>query len=100
MLERVHSGAIAAVEPLALLGGIGIALLAIAALKAGAPRWAAAAIAVGALGQVAGFATSTKALVVISFAILFAGLLPAVRALRTTTRPHPAAEPAPATAIS
>jgi hypothetical protein len=100
MLERVHSGAIAAAEPLALLGGIGIALLGIAALKAGVPRWAAAAIAVGALGQVAGFATSTKALVVTSFAILFAGLLPAVRTLRTPTRQHPAAEPVPATAVS
>ena len=100
MLERVHSGAIAAAEPLALLGGIGVALLGVAALKAGAPRWAAAAIAVGALGQVAGFATSTKALVITSFAILFAGFLPAVRALRTPSRPHPAAEPAPATAVS
>jgi hypothetical protein len=69
---------------------------AIAALKAGAPRWAAAAIAVGALSEGAGFATSTKALVATSFAILFAGLLPAVRALRTATRPHPAAEPASA----
>jgi hypothetical protein len=100
MLDRVHSGAIAAVEPLALLGGIGIALLGVAALKAGAPRWAAAAIAVGALGQVAGFAISTKALVITSFALLFAGLLPAVRALRTNTRPHPAAEPAPVIAVS
>ena len=100
MLDRVHSGAIAAAEPLALLGGIGIALLGVAALKAGAPRWAAAAIAFGAFGQVAGFATSTKALVVTSFAILFAGFLPAVRALRTPSRPHPAAEPAPATAVS
>jgi hypothetical protein len=92
MLDRVHSGAIAAVEPLALLG--------IAALKAGAPRWAAAAIAVGALGEGAGFATGTKALVIISFAILFAGFLPAVRTLRTATRPHPAAEPAPAAAVA
>ena len=100
ILERVHSGAIAAAEPLALLGGIGVALLGVAALKAGAPRWAAAAIAVGALGQVAGFATSTKALVIASFAILFAGLLPAIRALRTPSRPHPAAEPAPAAAVS
>ena len=32
MLDRVHSGAIAAVEPLALLGDIGIALLGLAAL--------------------------------------------------------------------
>ncbi len=100
MLERVHSGAIAAVEPLALLGNIGIALLGIAALTAGAPRWAAAAIAAGALGEGAGFATSTKALVVISFAVLFAGFLPAVRTLRTATRPHPAAEPGPAIAVS
>jgi hypothetical protein len=81
MLERVHSGAIAA-------------------LTAGAPRWAAAAIAAGALGEGAGFATSTKALVVISFAILFAGFLRAVRTLRTATRPHPAAEPAPAITVS
>jgi hypothetical protein len=99
MLERVHSGAIAAVEPLALLGDIGIALLGIAALTAGAPRWAAA-IAAGALGEGAGFATSTKALVITSFAILFAGFLPAVRTLRTNTRAHPAAEPAPAIAVS
>ena len=101
MLERVHSGAIAAVEPLALLGDIGIALLGIAALKAGAPRWAAAAIAVGALGEGAGFATSTKALVITSFAILFAGLLPAVRTLTARPARRPAAAgPAPAAAIS
>jgi hypothetical protein len=101
MLERVHSGAIAAVEPLALLGDIGIALLAIAALKAGAPRWAAAAIAVGALGEGAGFAASTKALVITSFALLFAGLLPAVRTLAARPARRPAAaEPAPAAAVS
>jgi hypothetical protein len=97
-LVVLFENSVAAVEPLALLGDIGIALLGIAALKAGAPRWAAAAIAVGALGEGAGFATSTKALVITSFAILFAGFLPAVRALRTATRPHPAAGPAPVTA--
>lgn len=100
VLERVHSGAIAAAEPLSLLGDVGIALLGIAALKAGTPRWAAATIAIGALGEGAGFATSTKALVVASFAILLAGLLPAVLTLRTATGPHPAAEPAPAIAAS
>ena len=100
MLERVHSGAIAAVEPLALLGDIGIALLGIAALKAGAPRWAAAAIAVGALGEGAGFATGTKALVIISFALLFAGLLPTVRTLTARPARRPAAEPAQAAALS
>ena len=100
VLGRVHSGAIAAVEPLALLGDIGIALLGIAAVTAGAPRWAGAAIAAGALGEGAGFATGTKALVVISFAVLFAGLLPAVRTVRAATRPHPAAGPAPAAAVA
>ncbi len=100
VLGRVHSGAIAAIEPLALLGDIGIALLGIAAVTAGAPRWAGAAITIGALGEGAGFATGTKALVVISFAVLFAGLLPAVRTVRAATRPHPAAGPAPAAAVA
>jgi hypothetical protein len=100
MLQSVHSGAIAVVEPLALLGDIGIALLGIAALKAGAPAWAAAAIAVGALGEGTGFATSTRALVIISFVILFAGFVSAVRTLRTAARPAPAAAPAQSIAVS
>jgi hypothetical protein len=41
-----------------------------------------------------------KALVVISSAILFAGFLLAVRTLHTATRPYPAAESAPAIAVS
>jgi hypothetical protein len=96
ILARVHSGAIAAAGPLALPGDIGIALPGIAALKAGAPRWAAAAIAAGAPGEGAGFATSTKALVIGSFAVLFTGLLPAVRTLTA----RPAAGPAQAAALS
>ncbi len=51
MLERIHSAAISAPEPAALAGDIGLALVGLAALKAGAPRCAAAAIAVGALGE-------------------------------------------------
>jgi hypothetical protein len=84
ILARVHSGAIAAAGPLALPGDIGIALPGIAALKAGAP------------GEGAGFATSTKALVIGSFAVLFTGLLPAVRTLTA----RPAAGPAQAAALS
>lgn len=96
VLDRIHSSSvISATEPLQLLGDIGVALLGIAILRAGAPRWAAAAIVIGALGEGAGFATSTKALVVAGFALLFAGLLQAVRTLVTRAAPRPAAEAAP-----
>jgi hypothetical protein len=100
VLYHLHSGAVSALEPVSILGDIGIALLGIAAARAGAPRWAAAAIAIGALGEGAGFATGTKALVIISFALMFAGLLPVVRMLVTHRAPRLAAEPAHATAVS
>jgi hypothetical protein len=98
MLDSIHSGVISAVEPLALVGDIGILLLGIAVAKAGAPRWAAAMIAVGALGQGAGFATGTKALVIISFVLLFAGLLQAVRTLTASSGSPMPAEQVRATA--
>jgi hypothetical protein len=100
VLDRIHSGAISALEPLALAGDIGIALLGIAVLKAGAPRWTAAAIAIGALGEGAGFATSSKALVVGSFALLFVGLLVAVRTLATSPSPRLAPAGAETAAVS
>ena len=81
VLDRIHSGAITALGPLSIIGDIGLALLGLAAVKAGAPRWAGAAIAIGALAQGAGFATGTKALVIIAFAVLFVGLLQAVRTI-------------------
>jgi hypothetical protein len=100
VLDRISTGAISALDPLALLGDIGVALLGIAAARAGAPRWAAAAIVIGALGEGAGFGTGTKALVIVSFALLFAGLLQAVRTLVTRTAPQPAAETAQAAAVA
>jgi hypothetical protein len=101
VLDHINTGAISALDPLSILGDIGVALLGIAVARAGAPRWAAAAIVIGALGEGAGFATGTKALVIISFALLFAGLLQAVRTLVTRAAPQPAAEAAPqAAAIS
>ena len=101
VLDRINTGAISALDPLSVLGDIGIALLGIAVVRAGAPRWAAAAIVIGALGEGAGFATSTKALVIISFALLFAGLAQAVRTLVTRAAPQPTAEAAPqATAVA
>ena len=101
VLDRIHSAAaISALEPLAVVGDIGLALLGIAAVKAGAPRWAGAAIVIGALGEGAGFATGTKALVIIAFALLFAGLLQAVRTVGTSPRPLLAAAGVKAAAVS
>ncbi len=82
VLESIHSSAaVSALEPLSLLGDLGLAMLGVAVVRAGAPRWTAAAIAVGVLGEGAGFATETKALVVVGFALLFVGLAQAVRTL-------------------
>jgi hypothetical protein len=81
-LHHVQSSAVVSgLEPLQLIGDIGLAVLGIAATKAGIPRWAAAAIAIGALGEGLGFATSTKALVILAFAVLFVGLVETVRTL-------------------
>jgi len=91
VLDRIHSGAITALEPLSIVGDIGLVLLGIAAVKAGAPRWAGAAIAAGALAEGAGFATGTKTVVITAFAVLFLGLLQAVRTLVGSPGPRMAA---------
>jgi hypothetical protein len=100
VLDRIHSGAITALGPLSIIGAIGLALLGLAAVKAGAPRWAGAAIAVGALAEGAGFAAGTKALVIIAFSVLFLGLLQAVRTLATSPAPRLAAAGTEAAAVS
>ena len=78
-LDRVQaSAAVSALEPLSLLGDLGLALLGLAVIKAGAPTWTGAVIAVGALGQGIGFATATRTLVIAGFTLLLAGLVQAV----------------------
>jgi hypothetical protein len=79
--QILSSAGVKAVEPFSLLGDLGLALLGVAATRAGAPRWTAAAIVLGAFGEGAGFATGTRALVVAAFALLFAGLSVAVKTL-------------------
>ena len=86
--------------PVSIVGNIGVALLGIAVAKAGAPRWAAALIVIGGLGYGPGFATSSKTLVLISFALMFAGLVPAVRTLAARSRPSLAVQPADSAAIA
>jgi hypothetical protein len=62
VLDRIHSAAaITALGPLSITGDIGLALLGIAAVKAGAPRWAGAAIVAGALGEGARSSTRLRA---------------------------------------
>jgi hypothetical protein len=73
LLDHIHTGAIAGLEPLSLLGDLGLALLAIAAVKAGAAQWTPAAIAVGPIGTGVGFATGNKPLLLITFAMLLVG---------------------------
>jgi hypothetical protein len=81
-LHGIQSSAAAkALEPLQLLGDLGIALLGIAAIRAGAPRWAGVAIVIGALAEGAGFGTGTKAVVIGAFALLLVGLIEVVRTL-------------------
>ncbi|MGH2836160.1 MAG: hypothetical protein ACRDLT_12315 [Solirubrobacteraceae bacterium] len=81
-LDRIgSSGAVATLEPLTIAGAGGLTLLAIGAVKAGAPTWSAVAIAVGAFAETAGFATGTKAVVIVGFVVLLAGLTPVVRTL-------------------
>lgn len=81
-LHRIQaSAAVSGLEPLQLLSDIGVALLGIAATRTGAPRWAAATIAIGAIGEGAAFGTGTKALVIVAFAILCVGLVEALRTL-------------------
>jgi hypothetical protein len=99
VLDHIAS-ANSALGPVSIAGDIGLALLGIAAVKAGAPRWAAALIVIGALGCGPGFATGTKALVIVSFALLFAGLLQAVRTLATRPGPQLAVQAAEAAASS
>lgn len=82
VIDRIQTSAgVAAVEPFSLVGDLGLAVLGIAAARAGAPRWTAVAIVVGAFGEGAGFATGTKPLVLAAFVVLFVAFAVVVRTL-------------------
>jgi len=95
VVHQIHSSLIAGLEPLAILQPVGCLLLALAAIRGGVPRWAAGLFAVGGFLDTVGFASGSKPLAVIGFAVLLAGLLPLVRTLagREPAR-LPAAQPA------
>lgn len=75
LVNHIEASAFRGLEPLALLGDLGLALLALAAVRAGAPRWSAIATAAGAFAEGAGFATGTRVVVIAGFAVLLAGLV-------------------------
>jgi hypothetical protein len=92
LVDRILSSAgVTAVEPFSLIGDLGLAVLGVAAARAGAPRWTAVAMAVGAFGEGAGFATGTKPVVIASFVVLFAAFAVVVRALVADGTPSHAA---------
>lgn len=96
-LDSIHSSvAVSGLEPLSLIGDVGLVVLGLAVVTAGAPRSTAAAIAVGALAEGAGFATGTKGVVIAGFALLLAGLAQAVRTVVARPASRIAAKPAPA----
>lgn len=81
-LDRINnSAAVSGLEPLAIIGDLGLAVLGVAVVRSGAPRWTAFAMAVGAFGEGIGFATGSRAVVIAGFAVLLVGLAQAVQTL-------------------
>jgi hypothetical protein len=96
-LDRIgSSAAVEVLEPVTIVGAIGLTLLAIAAARAGTHRVAAAAIAAGAFVETAGFAVASSAVIVVGFVLLFLGLAAAVRTLLAEPRGRTAREAVPA----
>ncbi len=69
-IDHLHSSAAAALDPLALLLDVGLAMLGFAAVRAGAPRWVASALTVAVLAQGIGFGAASRPLVVVGFAAM------------------------------
>lgn len=94
VVDRIGSSAAAGLDPLSLLGDLGLILLGIASVRLGAPRAAAVVLAVGAVAEGAGFGSGTKALVVAGFALVFFAAAAIVRSvLSTSAEAAPLARP-------
>lgn len=89
-LDRIQSSAAAGIDPLALLFDLGLAMLAFAAVNAGAPRWLAPAVTVSALAQGIGFGAGARPLVAVAFAAMAVLLALTVRGLGTAEVGSPA----------
>jgi hypothetical protein len=89
-LHQVNSSVAAALDPLALLFDVGVALLAFAAVKAGAQRWVAVALTVSAAAQGVGFGAGARPVVAIAFAAMAVLFLLVVRTLSSAEEWQPA----------
>ena len=99
-LDRIGaSAAVKSLEPLSLVGDIGLVVLAAATVRIGVPRWAAACLGAGALVEGLGFATAAKAVVVIGFVLLFVGAVMVVRASLPPIAEPGAVQPAAQVAV-
>lgn len=78
-LDPLTSGGVFVVGPLSELGDVGIILLAIAALRFGVPRWAAAVLCAGVIGEGLGFAAGSRYLAAAGFALTAVGVATVVR---------------------
>ncbi len=81
VVDRIHSSTASSLDPLAILLAVGTLLLAVAAVKVGAPRLGAAAFALGMIVNTIGFGAGSQALIVAGFAVFLAGVIPLVRTL-------------------
>jgi hypothetical protein len=97
LLERLGSGGVVAVGPLAEIADLGIILLAVAAARMGVPRWAVVTICVGVLVEGAGFGAGVGAVAAVGFALEFVGYTAVVR---TAFAGSPEAEPALAAPVT
>jgi hypothetical protein len=95
MLDQIHSSGAVALEPLSLMLFLGLVLLGFAVVKAGAPRWVAVVVALGAVGAGIGLPSGARTLAVAGFAMLSVGLGAVVRALAGSPawQPRPEAVP-------
>lgn len=78
LIGPLNSGGAVLVGPLSELADIGVILLAVAAARIGAPRWAVAVTCIGVLAEGAGFGVGSRYLAAVGFALTalgFAGML-------------------------
>lgn len=97
-LNQLGSSFAAAIDPLALLFDLGLALLGFAAVKAGAQRWIGPALTVCALLQGVGFASAARPVLLVSFAGMAVLLALIVRPLLSAQSSQPAPQQAVAVA--
>lgn len=79
LLDRLTTGGVVAAGILSELADLGMILLAVAALRMGLPRWGCAVVCVGVIAQGLGFASGSRYLAAVGFAVAFVGLVTVVR---------------------